>query len=382
MYSIAGYGQMIADQCRMRAYSRALLHAISPDSVVLDIGAGTGTLSLIACQYGARKVYAIEPSGAIAVAEEAARANGFAERVHFMQAFSTEVSLLPEKADVIVTDLRGVLPLFEQHIPSIIDARCRLLAPGGSLIPKRDVLWASVVEMPQHYDRLMKPWARERFDLNMDAASRIVTNVWAKARATPEQLLTKPNCWATIDYRTVESPDVSAAMTFEIERPGTGHGFVLWFDAVLDDGIEFSNAPGQPELIYGSAFFPWPSPVVLALNEAVSIDLRADLVGRDYVWSWETRVYTDDRARPKAHFRQSTFFGEPRSPFQLRKRAGTYRPKLKEDGEIDLQILQLMDGTRRNEEIAQVVGKRFPLRFRCQRDALTKITELAEKYSQ
>ena len=381
MYSIAGYGEMVADQGRSGAYSRALQRAIGPDASVLDIGAGTGILSLFACQYGARKVYAVEPSNAICIAEEIARANGFAERVQCIQALSTQVSL-PERADVIVSDLRGVLPLFQQHIPSIVDARRRLLAPGGKLISRQDVLWTAVVEAPQQYDRLVKTWARERFELNMDAASRIVTNVVRKARVTPDRLISKPYCWATIDYRTVESPDISAEITFQVARPGTAHGFIVWFDAVLEDGIGFSNAQGQPELIYGSAFFPWSSPVDLSPDDSVSLNLRADLVGADYVWSWETRVYGNDRVLPRANFRQSTFLGAPLSPTQLRKRSGGYQPKLKEAGEVDLQILKLMDGTRSNEEIAQLVMAQFSSHLRSYQDALTHITDLADKYSQ
>src|SRR5439155_25901894 len=114
------------------------------------------------------------------------------------------------------------LPWLKQHVPSIVDARSRLLAPGGNLIPKRDVLWAAIVETPKYYDRLIKPWLRERFDLNMEAGSQIVTNVLSNhAGVTPDQLLSKPYRWATIDYLTVESPDVSAEMMFQITRPGT-----------------------------------------------------------------------------------------------------------------------------------------------------------------
>jgi len=381
VYSISGYGQMIADERRMWAYSTALRRAVSADSIVLDIGAGTGILSLLACQYGARKVYAVEPTSAIALAKEAACANGFADRMDCMQALSTEIRL-PERADVIISDLRGVLPLLQQHLPSIIDARCRLLAPGGNLIPKRDVLWAAVVEAPQQYDRLMKPWTQERFGLNMQAACQIVTNVWTKARVTPHQLLTKPQCWATIDFLTTESADVSATAHFEVVRPGLAHGFIVWFDSVLDDEIGFSNSPWEPEMIYGSAFFPWSSPVDLGFQDTVSIDLRADLVGSDYVWSWETCVHNrQDSRRSKAHFRQSTFLGAALSPVQLRKRSSRYEPTLSDDGEIDLQVLQLMDGTRSNEEIARVVAERFPSRFQSRRDVLTRITDLADKYS-
>ena len=54
--------------------------------------------------------------------------------------------VLAYRAGIIISDLRGVLPWFQQHIPSIIDARKRLLARGGVLIPRRDILWAAVVE--------------------------------------------------------------------------------------------------------------------------------------------------------------------------------------------------------------------------------------------
>jgi hypothetical protein len=62
-------------------------------------------------------------------------ANGYADRITFHQTLSSAITL-PQPADVIVSDLRGVLPLMQHHIPAIVDARQRLLAPGGVLIPR------------------------------------------------------------------------------------------------------------------------------------------------------------------------------------------------------------------------------------------------------
>src|ERR1044072_3208568 len=150
MYSIFSYGSMIADRPRMDAYARALRQAVRPGSVVLDIGTGTGIFAMLACRFGARQVYAIEPGDAIEVAREAAAANGFSERIEFIQGLSNSV-VLPERADVIISDIRGVLPLFQHHLPTIIDARKRLLAPDGILIPRRDSLWAAIVQAPELY---------------------------------------------------------------------------------------------------------------------------------------------------------------------------------------------------------------------------------------
>ena len=152
MYSIAGYGKMIADRGRMDAYRAALRQFIRSDSVVLDIGCGTAIFSLLACQLGARRVYAVEADDAIQVGREIAAANGYRERIVFIQDRSDRVNV-PESADIIVSDLRGILPLFEHHLSSIIDARQRLLAPGGVLIPQSDTLWAAVVQAPELYSR-------------------------------------------------------------------------------------------------------------------------------------------------------------------------------------------------------------------------------------
>ena len=93
MYSIAAYGSMIANRVRMDAFTKALRQAIKPDSVVLDIGTGTGIFALLACQFGARRVYAIEPDDANQVARQIAVANGYGERIEFIQALSTQVTL-------------------------------------------------------------------------------------------------------------------------------------------------------------------------------------------------------------------------------------------------------------------------------------------------
>ena len=124
MYSLHFYGQMLADAPRVDAYAAALRQAVTPDSVVLDLGCGPGVFAMLACQLGARRVYAIEPDNVINIAREAAAANGFADRIEFFQSLSTDVTL-PEPATIIISDLRGVLPFYQGHIPAIIDARRR-----------------------------------------------------------------------------------------------------------------------------------------------------------------------------------------------------------------------------------------------------------------
>lgn len=377
-YPVIGYGEMITDRPRMVPYVEALRRAVRPGCVVLDIGAGTGIFSLLACQLGAGEVHAVEPDAAIEVARQMAAANGCADRIRFHPALSTEITL-PRPADVIVSDLRGVLPLLQRHIPSIADARRRLLTPGGVLIPRRDRLWAALVEDARLYRPHAEPWLANDYGLDLRAGHRLVVNTWRKVNAAADQLLVTPQAWATLDYRSIESPNVAGALSWPAERRGTAHGVLVWFDAELAEGIGFSNAPGQPELIYGQAYFPLREPLPLEEGDLVEVSLRADLIDDDYVWGWSTRV-SDATGAQKAAYRQSTFHGAPLSPAKLRRREAGFMPQPTPEFEIDRVAFSLMDGRTPLGEIAAALQARFPQRFTRLQDALTRAADLAERY--
>lgn len=380
MYGVADYGSMIADEVRMSAYVAALEKSVKPGSVVLDIGTGTGIFAMLACRFGARRVYAIEPNDAIQTAREMAAANGLADRIVFIEELSTRVSL-PEKADVIISDLRGALPLYDHNLASLKDARERLLAAGGVLIPERDTLWAALVSAPDLYDPYVKAWERYSYDFNAQAARRITSNSWGAGRAKPEQLLTSPQIWTEIDYTNITDFNANGELSWTVEQQATVHGFNLWFDTVLTAGVSFSNAPGGGAKVYGSAFFPLNQPVELQAQDRVTVQLRANLVGDDYIWSWNTRV-EDEGGQIKADFKQSTFFGAAISPKRLRQQADSHIPRLNEDGKLDQYILSLMDGERTQGEIARHLAELHPQRFADWRAALTYLAALSGKYSE
>jgi len=384
-YSVFDYGGMIADRARMDAYVRALRQVIKPESVVLDIGTGTGIFALLACQMGARRVYAVEPDDAIQVARELAAANGFAGRIEFIQKLSTDVTL-PERADVIVSDLGGLLPWFQHHIPSIIDARQRLLAPQGRLIPQRDRAWVAIVHALELYARYTAGWDPVQFGLDMSAAQRIALNTLRRFRVTPEHLLAEPRQWATLDYAAITSTDIHAEISWTLPNSCIAHGLTCWFDRTLTDGVELSNAPGQPEplapVIYASLFFPWNTPIAINAGDRIAVTLAANLVGDDYIWRWQARVF--DRGREenlKAELKQSTFLSAPLSPKHFHKRSADYVPTLDADGVIDRFVLARMTGSKSMGQIADEAVKQFPNRFSSWHAALDRVGELSQKYA-
>lgn len=382
MYSITNYGAMIADRVRIRAYAEALRRVITSDSVVLDLGTGTGIFALLACRFGARRVYAVEPADAIQVAREIAAANGFADRIEFQQAKSTEVTL-PERADVIVSDIGGVMPWFQTHLPSIADARRRFLAPGGTLIPRQDAVWAAAVDAPDLYARHTTPWDDCGFDFDMAPARRLAVNTFKKGEVTADRMLTPPQRWATIDYTMVDDWNIQAPVRWMVSRVGTGHGIVVGLDRILAEGIRLTNAPDESDVgrdsIYATVFFPWSAPVELAIGDVVETEMRATLVGGDYIWCWTTSVV--DGRRPsavKARFAQTTLLEAPLSPATLRKSSAAYTPTLTENGRMARFVLDAMSQGMPLGEIATRLSNEFP--GAAARDPLTYVAALAQQY--
>lgn len=377
-YLVTSYGDMITCEPRMSAYAEALRQAITPGCSVIDIGAGSGIFSLLACQYGAGSVIAIEPDDAVELLRAAAIANGFDDRITVVQGISTDY--VGPKADVIISDLRGCLPLFEQHIPSMVDARERLLAPGGRLIPARDRLHSALVHDPDFYSPYNEPWLRNAFGIDLSYGHLFVVNQWRKASFTPIDLMSAPQELLQLDYATITDPNMSVDFMLAPEAPGEAHGFLVWFDAELAPGIGFSNAPGEPEQVYGQTFFPFERPIALAIGDRIAVELRADLIEGAYVWSWTSKAWRTEAASPELTYRQSTFLSRILSPDKLAKRSSNFVPPALNAYALDRHCLSLFDGAASLGEIADALSAAFPGRFASTADALTHVANVASRY--
>jgi len=380
MYTVRDFGDMIADRVRMAAYEAALRRTVKPGSVVVDIGAGTGIFTLLACRFGARKVYAIDPNPAIDVARALVKDNGFRDRVEFISKMSTEVEL-PERADVIVSDVRGVLPLAPGSVAALLDARTRWLRPGGALIPMRDELRVSVVEAPLLHRTFVDPWDTLHFGFDASAARASATSGWCHDRAEPimlEQILAPAETWATVDYEHATGPDVGGTVTLRTNRAGTGHGLALWFDATLTHEDRFSTQPGT-RCVYSRAFFPWPSPVVLEAGAVIEARISAVQVGDDYTFSWTSR-FPGNPGVPGGEFHQTDFFSLVRMGDLLT--GEDHRPKkVGPRGLATARALELLSSGASVGEVATTLLQVFPGQFRSREAALFAVRAIVRKYA-
>ena len=380
-YSIHGYGKMLADRGRTDAYAQALRARLTPDSVVLDLGTGPGILALLACQAGARKVYAVESAGIIEVARENVARNGYTDRVELIHASSSAIGL-PEQVDVIVSDIHGVLPFSSGSPAPIIDARDRFLRPGGVVIPLKDTVSVAVVTAPDLYEWLASPWENSQ-GLDCAAGRRRSLCTLAPIRCRPEQLLVEPRIWSTLDYLDVQSPSAKGRVNWTIPRACEGHGLCLWFDCETAPGCGFSNSPLSGERhLYGHAFFPWSEPCQFEAGDQVDVEIRADMVEGDCIWSWNTDIRgAGTGGSMRAEYRQSDLQGVPISADWLRKSDASFVPSPNREAHIDKMTLDLLFEGLSLEEISRRVSERFSDRFPGWRDALARVRDMSRHYS-
>lgn len=147
------YFTMVRDHGRHAKYAQAFRKLLRPDSIVLDIGAGTGLFAMLAAREGAHMVIACERDPAVAAAaSEVVRVNGLTDRVTIIPKDSRDLELgidLPTRADVLLWDNLSNDLVSVGALDSIEDARRRLLRPDAAIIPQKCELRVALVEARQ-----------------------------------------------------------------------------------------------------------------------------------------------------------------------------------------------------------------------------------------
>jgi len=139
-WNLEGHEPMLFDAVRCEAFRKAIAAAVGPGGAVLDLGAGTGILSVFAAQAGARAVYAVERTRIAELARRIVAENGFHGRIHVLRG-DVETIELPEKVDLIVSEWLGGYGVDENLLPVVVQARDRWLRPGGRMIPGTVEAW-------------------------------------------------------------------------------------------------------------------------------------------------------------------------------------------------------------------------------------------------
>ena len=303
-FDISVHELMLKDRPRTLAY-RKFFKENSDEirgKVVLDVGAGTGILSLFAAATGAAKVYAVEASGMANLCRQIVAVNGLEETIQVIEG-RIEDGVLPEdtKVDVIVSEWMGFYLFHESMLDSVIFARDRHLKPDGLMVPSNASLKIAPARMEKYYNEHFDYWNSVYgfdfspvlpFALQKSRREPIITEV------TSDEVLAVAENICSIDLKSVTLDDVksiSSTLTFTVNSSSLLRGFACWFDVLFkplyipeettpenvitkENGVAspvvLSTAPSAPVTHWKQTTFLLPETLSVEKGDNISIQVE------------------------------------------------------------------------------------------------------------
>jgi protein arginine N-methyltransferase 1 len=126
---LCGVQEMLKDTVRTKTYQNVIYQNsfLFKDKIVLDVGAGTGILSLFCAKGGAKHVYAVECSAMADTAKEIVKANGFSDVITVLKGKIEEIDFPTTHVDIIISEWMGYFLLFENMLNTVLYARDKWL---------------------------------------------------------------------------------------------------------------------------------------------------------------------------------------------------------------------------------------------------------------
>lgn len=246
--------EMLKDEVRTRSYRDAIYQNkhIFKDKVVLDVGCGTGILSMFAARAGARHVIGVDMSSIISKAKEIVAVNGMSNVITLLQGRMEEVEMPQEhmpkgKVDIIISEWMGYFLLYESMLDTVLYARDKYLTPGGKIFPDKATIYMAAIEDGEYKDDKIGFWDNIygfTFSPMKESAltEPLVDTVEIKA------LVTDPCPVLTLDLNTVTPAELAFRVPFSLraQRNDFIHALIAWFDiefSACHKPIRFSTGP-------------------------------------------------------------------------------------------------------------------------------------------
>lgn len=290
--------RMLNDKKRNLAYKEAISKAISQGhDVVLDIGSGTGILSMFAVQSGARKVYACEMSKTMfEMGQDVLKANKMEKLVHTLHKKSTEINVgedIPERVSLVVTETldcgllgEGILTTMEHAwadllMPSTDDIQHSNTKPASKVIPAGAVVYAMAIMCDDIRNQTRcKPIISginmfpecsiggELLEQKSETSSSGATYIQDRLEPYSTECLNRlrggftplscPFKVTEYDFNDPSFLNKERNLNFTIPAMSDGRvdAIAAWFDLQLDEEITLSTGPNDDSLCWEQAVFP------------------------------------------------------------------------------------------------------------------------------
>uniref|UniRef100_A0AAR2KEL1 Protein arginine N-methyltransferase 3 n=1 Tax=Pygocentrus nattereri TaxID=42514 RepID=A0AAR2KEL1_PYGNA len=260
--------EMLKDKVRTESYRDFICGNpdVFKDKVVLDVGCGTGILSMFAARAGARKVIAVDQSEIIYQAMDIVRSNQLENTITLIKGRIEDVNLPVEKVDIIISEWMGYFLLFESMLDSVIFARDMYLAEGGSVYPNScNISLAAVGDTEKHCDRIA--FWDDVYGFKMECMKKAVVPEAVVEVLKPETVISEPAVIQTLDCNAVTTSELEFTADFTLKMTASTHctAVVGYFDIFFDRGsankVMFSTSPHCTKTHWKQTVFLLENPI-------------------------------------------------------------------------------------------------------------------------
>jgi len=271
--------EMLNDDERADRYEKAIRQVVQPGHLVLDVGTGSGLLSLMAARAGADHVVACEAQPLVAdVARRIIAAAGYGDRVSVVPKMSTDLQVgvdLPRRADVLVTETVDCGLLGEGILPIMEHARQHLLTENAVIVPGRATVVAQFVESVSLH-RKNHVSDVQGFDLSIFNELSSLEYYDSRLRRHEHQMLSEPFEVFRFDFYRDRVSGRQEELVVTPTATGTCHAIAFWFEMELTSDITLTNSPAHTHLHWKQAIQTLPAAPRVRAGEPVRLNVRHD----------------------------------------------------------------------------------------------------------
>ncbi|CAG4930703.1 unnamed protein product [Parnassius apollo] len=244
--------EMLKDEVRTLTYRNAMYHNkhLFKGKTVLDIGCGTGILSMFAAKAGAAKVIAVECSNIVDYARKIVEANRLDDIIEIVKGKVEEVELPVDKVDIIISEWMGYCLFYESMLDTVLYARDKWLKPDGMLFPDRCTLFICGIEDRQYKDEKIN-WWDDVYGFDMSSIRKVAISEPLVDVVDAKQVVTNSCLLKEIDLYTVKKEDLNFESKFhlQVRRNDFIQALVTFFNVEFTKShkrLGFSTAPEAP----------------------------------------------------------------------------------------------------------------------------------------
>lgn len=275
---------MLNDVRRNDAFEAAIVAAIAtagPDARVLDIGTGSGLLSMMAARAGAQSVTACEVVPIIAeTARQIIADNGYSDQITVHTAPSTDLQIgthLDERADILVSEILSSDLLTEHVIDTFEDAHARLLKPDAIVIPRAATAIGCLVESQVLADYV---FVDQVSGFNVSRFGELASpKLPIHGTMTDWKRLSADVELVHVDLTRTRHDSDLHLLEIDVLADGIATGIVQWMHVDLAEGITFDNHPdGYTDGGWLQVLHNFPEPVIVHAGDVLNVAVGHDRV--------------------------------------------------------------------------------------------------------